>query len=97
MRHWWVNQNQTYRYEVPGGFLWSPKTTSNGRRNYYYDAMEQVSPGDLVFSFCDTLIKAIGVVQRPALTAPKPLTPASVRQAACANLLVCCWMCAWPA
>ncbi len=72
MRHWWVNQNQTYRFEVPGGFLWSPKTTSSGSRNYYYDTMEQVSPGDLVFSFCDTLIKAIGVVQRPAVTAPKP-------------------------
>jgi hypothetical protein len=34
--------------------------------------MEQVRPGDLVFSFCDTYIKAIGVVQRPSITAPKP-------------------------
>lgn len=25
MRFWWVNQNQTYRHEVPGGYLWSPK------------------------------------------------------------------------
>lgn len=29
-------------------------------------------PGDIVFSFCDTYIKAIGVVQRRAETAPKP-------------------------
>jgi hypothetical protein len=21
MRFWWVNQNQTYRHEVPGGYL----------------------------------------------------------------------------
>jgi hypothetical protein len=34
--------------------------------------MEEVRPGDLVFSYCDTFIKAIGVVQRPAVTAPKP-------------------------
>ena len=34
--------------------------------------MEEVRPGDLVFSYCDTYIKAIGVVQRPAVTAPKP-------------------------
>jgi putative restriction endonuclease len=72
MRYWWVNQNQTYRFEVPGGFLWSPKTRADGGRNYFYRTMEQVRPGDLVFSFCDTYVKAIGIVQRPATTAPKP-------------------------
>jgi putative restriction endonuclease len=72
MRYWWVNQNQTYDYEVPGGFLWSPKTRADGARNYFYQTMEQVLPGDIVFSYCDTYIKAIGIVQRPAITAPKP-------------------------
>lgn len=72
MRYWWVNQNQTYKYEVPGGFLWSPKTRADGGRNYFYRTMEEVRPGDLVFSFCDTYIKAIGIVQRQAVTAPKP-------------------------
>jgi hypothetical protein len=24
MRYWWVNQNQTYRHKVTGGYLWSP-------------------------------------------------------------------------
>lgn len=72
MRYWWVNQNQTYKFEVPGGFLWSPKTRANGNLNYSYDTMQEVRPGDLVFSYCDTYIKAIGVVQRSAITAPKP-------------------------
>ncbi len=72
MRHWWVNQNQTYKFEVPGGFLWSPKTRADGGRNHFYETMAQVQPGDFVFSFCDTYIKAIGVVQRRAVTAPKP-------------------------
>jgi hypothetical protein len=72
MRYWWVNQNQTYEFEVPGGFLWSPKTRSDGGRNHFYEVMSEVRPGDLVFSFCDTDIKAIGVVQRAAVTAPKP-------------------------
>src|SRR2546421_4514512 len=27
MRYWWVNHNQTYRHEVQGGYLWSPKRT----------------------------------------------------------------------
>lgn len=64
MRYWWVNQNQTYKFEVNGGFLWSPKTRSDGGKNHFYKTMEEVRPGDLVFSYCDTYIKAIGVVQR---------------------------------
>ena len=23
MRYWWVNQNQTHRQEIGGGYLWS--------------------------------------------------------------------------
>ena len=72
MRYWWVNQNQTYDFEVPGGFLWSPKTRSDGGRNHFYEVMAEVRPGDFVFSFCDTFIKAIGIVQRAAVTSPKP-------------------------
>ena len=72
MRYWWVNQNQTYKHEVKGGFLWSPKTNRDGRKNRFYDNMTEASPGDLVLSFCDTEIKAIGVVQDSAISAEKP-------------------------
>ena len=57
---------------MPGGYLWSPKKRADGWRNYFYDTMQQVRPGDIVFSFCDTFIKAIGIVQREAETTPKP-------------------------
>ena len=72
MRSWWVNQNQTYRAEVRGSFMWSPKQNANGARNQFYENMREVSPGDIVFSFCDTHIKAIGVVTGSAQTGPKP-------------------------
>ena len=72
MRYWWVNQNQTYKNEVPGGFLWSPKTRADGGRNQFYDNMRQVEAGDVVFSFCDTRIKAIGVAAGMADSSPKP-------------------------
>lgn len=73
MRYWWVNQNQTYRHEVAGNYLWSPKRNANGHRNPFYDFMREVAPGDVVFSFADTLIKAIGIVASNAYEAPKPL------------------------
>lgn len=72
MRYWWVNQNQTYRHEVQGGFLWSPKRKSDGGRNQFYDNMTLVQPGDIVLSFCDAEIKAVGVAQGGARSASKP-------------------------
>ena len=72
MRFWWVNQNQTYRHEVSGGYLWSPQRKANGSQNPYYDFMREVSPGDLIFSFADTWIRTIGVARSNAYPAPKP-------------------------
>lgn len=73
MRYWWVNQNQTFRQEFQGGYLWSPKRKSNGHRNPFYDFMREVAPGDVVFSFADTRIAAIGLVASNAYEAPKPV------------------------
>ena len=72
MNYWWVNQNQTYVHEVDGGYLWSPKVNANGRRNRFYDSVTEAAPGDVVFSFCDTYIKAIGVVSGSCQSSPKP-------------------------
>ena len=79
MRYWWVNQNQTFEYEVPGGFLWSPKTRIDGVKNYFYECMKEVLPGDLVFSFKDTYIKAIGVVQKKLMRLQNQILVARVR------------------
>ena len=70
---WWVNQNQTYRHEIAGGYLWSPKRNANGARNPFYESMREVAPGDLVFSFVDTRILAVGIAQSYCWESPKPL------------------------
>ncbi len=72
MRYWWVNQNQTYKHEVQGGFLWSPKRSKGNKRNPFYDTMNAVQAGDIVLSFCDTQIKAIGIAQGSASSSTKP-------------------------
>jgi putative restriction endonuclease len=73
MRYWWVNQNQTYRHEVRGGYLWSPKRNANGAQNPFYESMREVAPGDLIFSFVDTRIFAVGIAQSYCSESPKPL------------------------
>ncbi|MDR5736592.1 MULTISPECIES: HNH endonuclease signature motif containing protein [unclassified Caballeronia] len=72
MRYWWVNQNQTYKAEVTGGFLWSPKKRADGGRNQFYENMREIVVGDVIFSFCDTRIKAIGIAIAEAESSPKP-------------------------
>ena len=72
MRYWWVNQNQTFRQEIEGGYLWSPKRNKNGHRNPFYEFMREVAPGDVVFSFFDTRIAALGIVSGYCRESPKP-------------------------
>ncbi|MDP3920860.1 MAG: hypothetical protein Q8R76_08655 [Candidatus Omnitrophota bacterium] len=72
MRYWWVNQNRTFRHEVPGGYLWSPKKSQDGSINHFYETMREVAPGDLIFSYNATKIMALGLAERPAYTCPKP-------------------------
>jgi hypothetical protein len=67
MRYWWVNQNKTYRHEIDGGYLWAPQSGV-----WHHEILTQLRPGDLVFSFRDTYITAIGVVQREAEVMIKP-------------------------
>lgn len=73
MRYWWVNQNQTHQHEIKGGYLWSPKRSAGSRRNPFYECMREVSPGDIVFSFFDTHIFAIGIAASYCRESPKPL------------------------
>jgi putative restriction endonuclease len=72
MRFWWVNQNQTFRQETAGGYLWSPKWKKGGARNPFYEYMREVSPGDLVLSYEGTYIRAIGAVKSHCYECPKP-------------------------
>ena len=69
---WWVNHKQTFKHEVEGGYIWSPKRNKNGGFNQFYENMSLVSPGDVVISYADTKIKAIGIATRSARNHVKP-------------------------
>jgi hypothetical protein len=72
MRFWWVNHKQTYRQEISGRYIWSPKRNINGSRNRFYDNMREVLPGDVVFSYAGAQIRQLGVATRPAVSGVKP-------------------------
>lgn len=70
---WWVNHKQTYRYEVGGGYIWSPTAKKNGAYNQTYENLRLVQKGDIVFSYADGLIKAIGTAISGYENALKPV------------------------
>lgn len=72
MKYWWVNQNQTHKHEVAGGYMWSPKTKKDGTRNTFYENMTKVNPGDIVFSFVGGRIAHLGVITSHGYSRPKP-------------------------
>ncbi len=72
MRYWWVNQKQTYRQEIGGGYLWSPKRRRDQSRNQFYENMKEVAPGDRVFSYRQAAIRAYGHIGSFGYDAPKP-------------------------
>jgi len=72
VRFWWVNQNQTFDQEFSGGYLWSPKRNQNGASNQFYENMREVAPGDVIFSFRDQAIAAIGIAQSYCYECPCP-------------------------
>jgi len=61
MKFWWVNHKQTHTSEIDGGYIWSPKKESNGARSQFYVNLTLVEPGDIVFSYANAKIMAIGV------------------------------------
>ncbi|MGE8492226.1 HNH endonuclease [Comamonas sp.] len=73
-KYWWVNHNQTFEQERGEGYLWSPKREANGARSQFYENMRIARTGDMVVSFADTRIKAVGRVANEAVNSRKPIT-----------------------
>jgi hypothetical protein len=72
MRFWWVNHSQTFSKEVGGHYIWCPKHKKDGTRNHFYETLREVQRGDLVFSFADTHLQAVGVAKLPCYSCPRP-------------------------
>lgn len=72
-RFWWANHSRAWRGEIEGSFLWLPKTrTRIAARNESYRNMRRVLPGDVIFSFAEGAVGAVGVALAPARQAPRP-------------------------
>lgn len=72
MKFWWVNHKQTVKKELGGGYIWSPKANKLGHFNQGYFNLTLANPGDVIFSYAYTLIKAVGVVEAGCIASDVP-------------------------
>ena len=40
-KYWWVNHKKTFKQEISGGYIWSPKKNKNNARNKTYENLER--------------------------------------------------------
>ena len=72
MHFWWVNHKQTHKQELGGGYIWSPKKNRSGTTNLSYENLPKVQINDVIFSYANAQIMAIGIVEERALTSDRP-------------------------
>lgn len=71
---WWVNHSHTVRQEIEGSYLWfANKARKSKARSESDKNIQRLLPGDIVYSFADGAVGAIGVVLGSAREAAKPL------------------------
>src|ERR1700736_2107179 len=71
---WWVNHSDTVRHEIEGSYLWfADKVRKSKARSESDKNIHRLLPGDVVYSFADSALGAVGVVLGSAREAAKPL------------------------
>lgn len=68
----WVNHKKTEKVEISEGFIWAPKTKVNGHKNQTYLNLTKVRPGDVIFSYANLKLGAVGKALSSAYDFEKP-------------------------
>jgi 5-methylcytosine-specific restriction endonuclease McrA len=69
-KYWWVSHTKTYKFQIEGNHLWSPKQTKNGRQEY--TNMTKVNSGDMVLSYANQKISHIGIATGGVISQLRP-------------------------
>jgi putative restriction endonuclease len=78
---WWVNHSHTFRQEIEGSYLWfADKAHKSKARSESDKNTQKLLPGDVIFSFAQGEIGAIGVVLGAAREAAKPVDFESIAE-----------------
>lgn len=73
MSFWWVNHSKSYKKELSGGYIWCPQVHAGDVQRVPWLNVAKVRPGDVIFSYAEQHVRAVGVARTHAFTtAAKP-------------------------
>ena len=72
MAYWWVNHNCNHVLERENGFIWSPKVRTDGGYSQFYENMKLIMPGDIIFSYAQAEVGALGLALAKAIDQKNP-------------------------
>ena len=72
MAYWWVSQNQTYKHERNGEYLWAPNLDSGGKKPFHWASMNEVQQGDIIFSYVAQKIVSVSIAKTRAYDSQRP-------------------------
>jgi hypothetical protein len=64
MKFWWVNHGRMFRRELAEGYIWCPALRDGDIRRESWLTMRRVRAGDMVFSYADQKILAVGIATK---------------------------------
>ena len=71
---YWCNHGKTSKTAIEDGYIWSPFTNKNGRTNQGYLNLNRAALNEVIFSYADLKIAAVGVVSKRAVKRYEPRT-----------------------
>lgn len=69
---WWVSHGTSFREELAAGYIWCPQVTATDIQRPTWLNVSKVRKGDVIFSYAQQSIKAIGVAQSNCYEANVP-------------------------
>lgn len=72
MNYFVVFQNQTYKSERVGQYLWAPQRTKAGNEIFHWSNMKKVEKGDIIFSMYKQHIVSVNTAGDKAYQAENP-------------------------
>lgn len=72
MAYWWVSQGQVFDEQRRGHYLWAPKDNGAGQSFFHWRNIQDVKPGDVVFSYVDQSFRAIGIAKTDPYAKQQP-------------------------
>jgi putative restriction endonuclease len=71
-QHFWVNQGQSFEEARRAKCLWAPERDATGDTLNHWDTMNDLEPGDVVFTYSDMKLRGYAVVRSKAVNSQRP-------------------------